>query len=435
MTKSSRAEVRNASAGDLQAQVDALLLEQGAFAPLELLFVTGRLLYSDYEAWRRGEVGRLDEVLMGRRESVREELEHAATYARALGLLEQPQELGPALNAPVGTRALRASDDPRLATLLASRYVPARSAPQMDLFFDNPVVALVNGLALALAAQDAVEAARQLERLYATEPNHPDLPAFDRLLDALSHPGRPIADCRGELEFVEATAPDAWRLLGARARDLLMPLWRHLAEALRSTPYSPDAPMLHASHAWSEAQAWDEVRTSVLGEPSWWRHVPLALRLIESGVRRRRRAEALSAWFQLCWQAPERVPEVLELLRFPELRALWQRFEEGAAVEEEVAAAGEAAEPLGLAFGQPALTAADFPAWMLLAEPALARLLPAELPVGTSAGEEHYRLVYRWIGAREARHPADEMALRKALKERQPALFEKLLRGVEKVRS
>lgn len=416
------------AAADLQAQVDALLLEQGAFAPLELLFATGRLLYTDYEAWRRGEVGRLDEVLMGRRESVREELEHAATYARALGLLEQPQELGPTRNATSGTRALRVSDDPCLAKLLASRFVPARSVPQMDIFFDNPVVALVNGLAHALAARDAVQAARQLERLHAMEPNHPDLPSFERLLDALSHAGRPIVDCRAELEFIGAIAPEAWRLLGARARDLLVPLWRHLAEALRSMPYSPEMPMLHASHAWSEAQAWDEVRASVLGEPSWWRHPPLALRLVESGVRRRRRAEALSAWFQLCWHAPERAPEALESLRFPEVHALWQRFEEEAVVEEKEAKP----EPLGAARGQPALTAADFPAWLLLDEPSLARVLPAELPVGASAGEQHYRLVHRWIGAREARHAVDEMALRKSLKECQPALLEKLLRGVEK---
>ena len=32
---------------DLQAQVDAQLIEQGAFAPLELLFNSGRLIYGD----------------------------------------------------------------------------------------------------------------------------------------------------------------------------------------------------------------------------------------------------------------------------------------------------------------------------------------------------------------------------------------------------
>ena len=409
---------RNAPASGLQAQIDALLLEQGAFTPLELLLVNGRLLYADFEAWRRGEVGRLDEVLMGRREAIREELEQAAAYARALSLVEQPQALESARDASVGARTLRVSDDPRLAVLIASRYVPAQSAPQMDLFFDNPVVALINGLVDAIAAGDAPQAMRQLDRLYAKEPNHPDLPDFDRLLQAPERLARPISDCGEELEFLAQVTPCAWRLLGARARDVLVPLWRHLAEALRPTPYSPQRPELHASHAWSQAQQWDEVRASVIGEPQWWRHLPLALRLIESGLRRRRRAEALSGLFQLCWHAPEHVSEAIETLRFPDLLELWQRFLE--AEEEE----SLTARPL-----RPALAAADFPAWLLLEEPALAGRFPAELP-GASPGEEHYRLVLRWIGAREAGCTAEEMSLRRAIKETHPALLAQLLRAV-----
>ena len=221
------------------------------------------------------------------------------------------------------------------------------------------------------------------------------------------------------MAFVTGIAPDAWRLLGARARDLLVPLWRHLAAALGSTPYSPQAPQLHASHAWVEAQAWDEVRVSVLAEPQWWRHVPLAVRLIESGLRRRRRAEAVSAWFQVCWHAPDQVSEAIESVNFPELDAIWQRFLE--AQEESLAASGR----------QPALTAADFPAWMLLEEPTLASRLPPELPMGGSSGEDGYRLAHRWIATREGRLAAEEMRLRKTLKERQPALFQQLLRAVE----
>ena len=405
--------------GEAQAQVDALLLEQGAFAPLELLLATGRLLYADYEAWRRGEVARLDEVLMGRREAVREELEQAAAYARALGLAEQPQELLVPDDSGSGSGAARISADERLAALIATRYVTARSAPQMDLFFDNPVAALVNGLTQSIAALDAHEAARRLNRLYWQEPNHPDLPAFDRLLAGLERLGRPIADCGEELEFITAVAPEAWRLLGARARDLLVPLWRHLAEALGATPYSPHTPMLHASYAWGEAQGWAEVAASVLEEPQWWCHVPLAVRLIESGLRRRRRGEALVAWFQLCWHAPERVAEALEVLKFPELQALWERFLEWE-------------DGLFEGTGGSAPGPADFPAWMLLEEPALARRVPQELPAGESAGEERYRWVHRWIAAREAGRAAEEMTLRKTLKERQPALFAKLLQAVEK---
>ncbi|HEX3844422.1 MAG TPA: hypothetical protein VHV80_08685 [Steroidobacteraceae bacterium] len=395
-------------AAELQAQVDSLLLEHGAFAPLELLFATGRLLYADYEAWRRREVRVLDEVLMGSRESIREELEQSAAYARNLGLTQEHQELD-AAKAPHESGALRISDDARLAALLASRYVPAQSAPQMDLFFDNPVVALTTGIASALAAADAAEATRQLDALYAKEPNHPDLPAFDRLLESLERLRRPVADSRELLAFIIGITSSVRRLLGARARDLLMPLWRHLAEAVRAVPYSRQEPMLHASYAWSQAQAWEEVRASVLAEPEWWRHAPLGLKLVESGLQRRRRSEALSAWFQLCWQSPGEVGGMVQKLAYSDVHSLWQRF---------------------LDAEEDALDAEEFPAWLLLHEPTLARQLPADLPLGRSPAEEHYRLVHRWLAARAAGSEAQDLSLRKQLKERQPALFARLLKSL-----
>lgn len=398
----------SAPTAELQAQVDALLLEHGAFAPLELLFATGRLLYADYEAWRRREVRVLDEVLMGRRESIRAELEQSAAYARALGLVEERQELEAAK--PAGPGALAISEDARLGALLASRYVPPRSAPQLDLFFDNPVVALTTGIASALAAANVPEATRQLDALYAKEPNHPDLPAFDRLLEALERLRQPVADARELLEFISGITYSARRLLGARARDLLLPLWRHLAEAARAVPYSPQEPTLHASYAWSQAQAWQEVRASVLAEPGWWRHAPLALALTQSGLQRRRRTEALSAWFQLCWQTPGEADGAVEKLRGSDVHGLWQRF---LGSEEEDALAAE-----------------EFPAWLLLHEPALGRQLPADLPLGSSPAEEHYRLVHRWLAARAAGRAAEDLALRKQLQERQPALFACLLQSL-----
>jgi hypothetical protein len=394
-------------APELQAQVDALLLEQGAFAPLELLFATGRLLPDDYQAWRRRDVRVLDDVLMGSRESIRAELEQAAAHARALGLAEEHQELGAQAAAP-GEAAARISDDPRLAALLARRYVPARSAPQLDLFFDNPLVALTTGIANALADAHAPEAARLLDALYAKEPNHPELPAFDRLLESLERARRPVTDARELLQFLTALTPCARRLLGARARELLVPQWRRLAEAVRTLPYSPEEPMLHASYAWTQAQAWEEARASVLAEPQWRRHAALGLRLVESCLRSRRQLEGLSAWLQLCWQTPDEAGEAAEQLRGSQIHALWQRFLDS----------------------EEALDAQEFPAWLLLHEPALAHQLPADLPLGATVAEEHYRLVRRWLAARAAGSESQELALRKQLKERRPALFACLLRSL-----
>ncbi|MDE2050991.1 MAG: hypothetical protein KGJ72_08235 [Gammaproteobacteria bacterium] len=395
-------------AAELQAQVDALLLEQGAFAPLELLFATGRLLPADYEAWRRREVRVLDEVLMGSRESIREELAQSAAHARALGLKEERQDLDAANAGGCDGGTLRISDDARLAALLASRYVPAQSAPQMDLFFDNPVVALTTGIASALAGADATEATRLLDALYAKEPNHPDLAAFDRLLESLRRLRQPVAEARELLEFLAAISPAARRLLGARARDLLVPLWRHLAEATRALAYSPPQPLLHASYAWIQAQAWEEAEASVLAEPEWRRHAPLGLRLVESRLRRRRRTEALSAWCELCWHTPSEAGEAVEKLRWSEIHSLWQR----------------------LLDSEDALAPEEFPAWLLLQEPMLARQLPADLPLGSSPAEQHYRLVHRWVSARAAGRAAEDLALRKELKPRQPALFAHLLKSL-----
>jgi hypothetical protein len=63
---------------ELQADVDAQLLERGAYTALEWLIESGRLAGADYEAWRRGEIEFLDSTLMGDGVQVRSQLESAA---------------------------------------------------------------------------------------------------------------------------------------------------------------------------------------------------------------------------------------------------------------------------------------------------------------------------------------------------------------------
>ena len=404
----------------LQAQVDAQLMEQGAFAPLELLFNSGRLLYGDYASWRRREVPLLDGVLMGNREKIGAEIEQAVAYARSIGLAEQPQQFF-AWHSGDGDKPLRISTDAQLQRLIGSRYIPAQNAPQMDLFFDNPVVALANGIVQALTTRNMADAQRQLDRLYAQAPNHPDLAAFDQLLAALGLLGHAGNDPRAELEFLLEVTPAARRLLGAQSRDLLSPLWQQLADSLRGVAFSPDQPALHRSFALGQAQDWAGVSDNVLGEPGWQLHVPLCLRLVESAFCRRRRVEALLAWCQLCWASPGQAADAVSKLRQPDLTALWQQFLDS---EPDLPAAEQSAEP--------ALSAADFPAWLLLREPGLAVQLPADLPVGSSRAEDNYRCVHRWIQARRANRAAEEVALRKTLQASHPILFEVLKQSVRK---
>jgi hypothetical protein len=397
---------------ELQAQVDAQLMEQGAFAPLDLLFNSGRLIYADYEAWRRREIELLDEVLMGDRQKIVAELERAAAYARTIGLVEQSQELSAWSADSAGTRPLRASADSRLQRLVVSRYLPAQTAPQMDLFFDNPVVALTNGISRALSARDTADSQRQLDRLYEQAPTHPDLAAFDRLVAALDDLGRPVEDVATRLELLTAVTPTARQLLGSGARDYLSPLWRHLADALVDHPFMPAQPDLHRSFALTHAQDWAGVSESIVGEDRWWLHPPLCVRLADSAFRRRRRVEALSAWCYLCWVAPEKAAAAVEKLRQPDLSTLWQLFLD---TEEDALDGGASAAEW---------SAREFPAWLLLYEPGLARQLGPDLPRGAApAAEDQFRRVHRWIHAHRAHQQQEEMALRKELQQSHPVLF------------
>lgn len=388
----------------LQAQVDAQLMEQGGFAPLELLINCGRLTYADYESWRRGEVELLDDVLMGSAEKIRAQLDAVNAYARSIGLVEQPQEFH-AWQSGAGAKPLRVSVDGKLHRLVATRFVPAQSVPQMDLFFDNPVVALTNGIARALSTRNAAEAQRQLDRLYAQAPNHADLPAFDQLLTALQSLEQPAAEAVQSLAFLQKIAPNAKRLLGAQARDLLSPLWSRLAQLLEGQPFSPDEPLLHRSHALSQAQDWAGVSECVRGEADWPRHAELCLRLAHSAFYRQQRVEALTAWCHLCWHHPARAEQALAAKTQPDtgIAALWGRFLDS---EDDVE-----------------LAAGDFPAWLLLHEAGLVQHLPEDLAGGDTHSEAQYRCVHRLLQARRAGRKDEELALRRELQAQHLAMF------------
>jgi hypothetical protein len=358
---------------ELQTQIDTQILEQGAFAPLEFLIDSGRLIHGDYESWRRREINSLDDVLMGSKEKIRTLLESAGGYARSIGLVEQPQTFYAWTSGAIdhGAEPLRLSVDAQLNRLIGSRYVPAQNAPQMDLFFHN----------------------------------------------------RPIDDPRQELAFLLDITPAAKRLLGWEARDLLSPLWRQLADALSDQAFSIVEPNLHRSFALIQAQDWPGATEAVHREPQWWLHAPLCLRMAQSCFYQQRRSDALTAWFHLCWRAPaEAAADALDNRRQPDtsISALWRRFVD---FEEELWPRGVPPES--------ALAPADFPAWLLLREPGLNLQLAVDLAVGNTPAEEAYRTVHRWIDARRANRSADELALRKALQADHPVLFRYLKQRVE----
>jgi len=392
----------------LQSLVDTQLMEQGAFTSLELLLTSGRLVYTDYERWRRGDLEFLDEAFLGSPKRIRAQVESAVAYAKKIGLVEEAQTFN-SWQAGGQDQVLKLSADDSLHQLLGLRLVSQQDLPQLDMFFDNPVVVLVNGIAGALARRTLDEAEAYLDQLYQQAPNNADLPAFDQLVDTLRRAGEPVADAVQELQALQQLAPHAKRLLSAQCRDYLVPLWRRLAAALEEQRFNPDAPNLHNSYVLAQAQDWAGVSEAIVKETEWWQSSVLCQRLAVCGYRRQERAESLTAWAYLCWQYPEQAADLLDSGKWPDLNIvqLWHKFLE---TEDEL----ELETPF---------ETQEFPAWLLINEPGLCRSLPRDLPWGRSSAEALYNLVHQLLMARLEGNGEQELELRKAVQASQPALF------------
>ena len=342
---------------EIQIAVQQLVMEHGECSPLELLLATNRLGYEDYRAWCEGRLAHLDAVLAGGPHEVRTWLEGAQAWADALGLDPEPVvHQGWKENA--GTD-LVASADPPLNALLCTRFRRIREHHQLDLFIDSAQTAAVNALLDALAAPDAGEARRALERLIKLDRDHGQRFHATALIAALEAPAPEGSDQglerldRMEREWV----PAASALLGGRRRDFLAPLWRDAGRALESVRFDPVRPERHASRAYREGLDWESLRRSVVAITGYEKEPVLITRLAEAEWRLRNRTKAIESWFALCRLAPEEFERLIEAPYFPDwaLRTAWRL-----ALEQDL---------------EPEMTPAWFPAWMLLEEPGLAGVL------------------------------------------------------------
>lgn len=389
----------------IQTLVDTQLMEQGAFTPLELLLNSGRLAYADYENWRNGELEFLDEAFLGSPKRIRSLLDNAVAYAQSIQLSSEKQ----AFNAwNQQGNSLTLSSDDTLHQLLCQRFTSPQDSPQMDMFFDNPVVVLTNGITDALLKRSVTKAQNYLDQLYQQAPNHADLAIFDQMVALLARFDSKVEDPQAELLGLQALIPHAKRLLSSQSRDFLVPQWRRIDQALKNESFNPELAELHCSYVLAQAQDWLGVSTAILREPNYWQSEVLCLRLAECGYKRDDRAEALSAWCYLCWQFPETVDKILDGGQWGDMnvRRLWYAFWE---VEEE----------LDLEHGW---ATEEFPAWMLLAQPGLSGSLSGDLARNTSKGEQVYVAAHQLALVRL--QGQDELLARKKMQELHLGLFE-----------
>ena len=295
--------------------------------------------------------------------------------------------------------------------------MPALPTPQLDLFEHSRDTMLRNDALEALLRRDAGAAAQARQGLAEIDPRHAVLTALDTLIGALAGdpPATPFSHhAEAALERArldQAVRPAALAQFGAAAdRAWLAPLWRRLAERAAPLPYLATSPEDHAAPLWlrvGDAASAQAAAQAVAGIASW-RRIPVPLAWM---ARARHRSDGLDAVWpllaELAWLAPARLGSSAPDLADPLLTRLLRRFEDDV-------------DP-GVQSGIAPL--AWFPAWLLIAQPALLPRLREANTGQDSAPERVFRLLVELLGLeRQGRH-AELIAGRKRLRDQQPALY------------
>lgn len=351
----------------VHAAIHNLLLNHGGFTSLELLIDLDAVRYIDYEAWHRGLHGTLTDCIAGGEARAKHLVDTAAAWADRLDLERRDIEYF-GWEEHEGTRLI-AANQVETNRLLCSEFVPKRDRTQLDLFFDGAENAAVNALLDALAGRDCEPAQVALDSLSALNPSHHCLPDASCVVAALQ--AAPISAPDDALHILERLQnlwlPASVRLLGARARDALAPIWRQVGRALDAVPFDPEHPQRHPSHAYGQCLDWPGVRRVIRATDDYQSQPTLLLRLAEAERRLGQRNIALEIWFQLCWDAGELMRTQLESRAFPDylLAQYWR--------------------DAGLEDLESELTIEFFPAWVLLREQGIALALPEQRDARISA--------------------------------------------------
>ncbi len=211
--------------------VDQIISDLGYYSPIELLLRQGRLRYADYENWRYGNIDFICEQLMGSAKRINSLLTSAQNYVQKLELSPQPAEFYGWKGDKANQLLVFARADSEVdITLINTQYQRQQPVPQLDLFFDNEGVQLVNELIQALAGRDAQLAEYKLNQLEQVEPGHALCGQAAQLLEALQQLELPtsLPLTLQQLNDIENhLLPLAKEVMQGRVRDFIAPFWRH----------------------------------------------------------------------------------------------------------------------------------------------------------------------------------------------------------------
>lgn len=288
---------------------------------------------------------------------------------------------------------------------------------QLDIFAHAQDVMRRNDVLQALQRLDAQAARSAFAVLAADYPDDADLPALDALVAYLERfDERPFADhdalaaARAELDGpIAGAARNAWSADDAAAwlRQICCRL------ALRASGLGFDATRAddHAAALWLRGHDWRAAQTAVQRIESW-RRIPAPLHtMAESLCRQGRLDESWPLLAELAWIAPARLDALLRQAADPLLvrlrRDFMARFE----------GTGDSGDY------------AWFPAWVLIAKPALAPHLALAQPSLHSAPERAMRLLVELLGLERQGRQHDLVARRRALRDLSEPLFASYMAG------
>lgn len=390
---------------ELHCHIDRLLMEQGEYQPLELLLRQCRLTYADYEAWRNQHTDLLDEALFGDIAHIKTQLKLAEDYVQQLGLVRHSLEIHAWRND--NHALLRFSSDAEFNRLFHGLFRKDDTDPQLDLFLDSAATILVNAIMQSLVNRQPGQARRQWHQLFNQAPDHVRLGGLERLIEASEYLQGSVHDPAGECRWLhEEIAPLADDILGKDSRNLMVPLWRHLGDALCDRRFDPDQPRVHTSFTAAQALEWEAVYKAVVSEPGWHQQPVLIKRCFAACHRLRWLREKLMAVFLLCWCCPTDWESAI-LEDDPVLARDWHAFE---ALE-------------------PELALEYFPTWLLLKKPELEKLM-SEGVNPQVVYPTHYVLV---MELQQQVSMQRKISTRKHIKNKYPDLFLHYMQHIKKM--
>jgi len=313
---------------DTPALVEETLATYGMWDAVSFLLLSHSLRQSDYETWRMGDAACLQDVITGSKQDALDMLETALRHARSLDLTSA------ALTwtgwGKQSGKTLRLFYDHQLNAKFQLCFSPRTDRPQLDLFMDAPHTILLNRLRQALLNRSP-EYDALLHRAQHEIAEEPALARLGIIRKALLIPSieNPAA---WFTHLNETIAPAAREEFSRNHTDIMAPLWRAVAAAMRHISFNPARPDQHSSRALLLARDWEQCLESVAQVPDWFKHPGLHERRIAALSAMREYEAERAAWMLYCWHRPDTAAIALDTalgganLHRCGLHGVWQQF-------------------------------------------------------------------------------------------------------------